>query len=274
MNRLITPQGLRISVFGFSMVRFSATTFEPGLAILILSVPLFYFTRAYQKNKLFFWLTLVMVLLTYSTASFAILALNFGLLLIENRKERKCKVNQKELRRAIVVLLAGILVVAVAMQSANIRSMADYQFSKILGYLTNGKKGKLLWTSSDRLNQLALAWDYFRSGNLMQLLFGRGTGAYAAYVSSLPREVAMTTAEEAYNIYLSTLADRGILGLLLVLFVLFEIIRLKPNSLGQKTLVWGVLVHFLCWMLMGNFWLYTCWSLLGICLCYKKETIR
>ena len=54
----------------------------------------------------------------------------------------------------------------------------------------------------------------FFNGNILQVLFGHGTGAYS-FSALHNTNLMVQTVEEAYNIYLSTLTDRGIIGLLI-----------------------------------------------------------
>ena len=261
LNQLIIPKGMHIVIGPLSIVRFSATTFEPGLAILILALPLFYFTRCYSKNKIWFFVTIILILLSYSTSSFIIVAFNFLILLFENKKWTANKVIY-----LYMCFIGLIILILIVMRTPKLYDIFAYQLNKILAFVTGGRNGSSLWTINDRLNQYSIIWRYFVSGNIINIIFGRGTGAYAKYVSELPKGVVMTTAEEGYNIYLSTLADRGVVGVALVLLVLIYIIRCwkKSDEITNRTLLWTVLVHFLCWLTMGNYWLYTCWLTIGL----------
>ena len=267
MNQLIKPvDGLRVSILGVSMIRFSASTFEPGLAFLILALPLYYFTRTYEKNKLYFWTTVCLLLTTYSTTSFAVLGLNFVLLLWEKHRWTKSFVT-----KCALVLLFVIIGAFVVFNNAGIANEFSYQINKVLGFFTGGKSGTLLWTSNDRLNQIQIITRHIFDGNLWQMIWGRGTGEYTYYIAHIKSGVAMTNAEEAYNIYLSSLSDRGLIGLSFVVFIILDALKgFRNSSLPVRSLKWVVLMHAIGWVIMGNFWLYTFWIVIGFMILYSK----
>ena len=271
MNHLIKPvDGLRVSILGVSMIRFSASTFEPGLAFLLLALPLYYFTRTYEKNKLYFWITVCLLLTTYSTTAFAVLTLNFALLLWEKHKVTKSFITNVAL--SLLLIIIGVFVV---FNNASIADKFWYQINKILGFFTGGKTGTLLWTSNDRLNQMQIITRHISDGNLWQIIWGRGTGEYTYYIARIKSGIAMTNAEEAYNVYLSSLSDRGIVGLGFVAFIILDALKgFRNSSLPIRSLKWIVLVHAIGWVIMGNFWLYTFWTAIGFMILYSKPDME
>lgn len=146
-------------------------------------------------------------------------------------------------------------------------------FDKIKSYLFVNSSQIESYSANDRTQQLAHSWEYFWNSNTFQYLAGHGTGGYSQYVSGATQLIS--DAQEAYNLYLSTLTDRGVLGLVIIIFIFIfaNKFRVKGN-LYSNTIFFGILMQAAHWMVTGNFWLYYFWFEIILLIGFNRNVYR
>lgn len=252
----------------FWMPRFIGTCSEPGYLAPILPVFLFYyFKRIFvlniQNEIKYLFLVLIMIITTFSAAVYVMSILVIIYFFLDNFR---CKKVQRLFFALAIVFIVSILFI---LQNS---ILSDYIingiFNKIIAYLTLSTN--YMQSSNDRVQQILNCIDFITKGNLVNLFIGNGTGSYSYYVA---HEVSLlSTAQEAYNIYLSTIADRGVLGLILI-FALFNVLKsfVINGNLYSQTVFLGICLQFLHWLIVGNFWLYYFWYEIVILIGYYKN---
>lgn len=252
--------------------RFIGTCSEPGYLAPILSFPLFFYLKRILNQKkrhdmLFLSMCFLMVVFTFSAAVYFMAALITTYVVIENLYTKKT-VNKM---MAYILLIFGLGIIVFIWLLINNSPLLDYVIDgiiyKIVAYLTL-VEGEYM-SSSDRIQQLGNCVFFILDGNFLQLLIGHGTGGYANF--SMATGELISSAEEAYNLYLSTLADRGLLGLgcLVMLFICLKSMIIK-GDLYSQTIFLALLSQFMHWMIVGNFWLYYFWYEVVLLVGYYK----
>jgi hypothetical protein len=190
-----------------------------------------------------------MILFTNSSAMYCIALGMIAYFLINNLKKR-CTIDF-----FIIILGLCIIVPPIFARYASVFSVTV--INKINSFL--GRGATFDWSSTDRIQHLENAWNMFCNSNLFYKTIGNGTGAYYFHSKS-QSGLLMNNVEEAYNLYLSTLTDRGILGLL-ILISLFVFLRRKTirNDMYSMSLFSGIVAQYIHWMLTGNMWVYFFW---------------
>ena len=269
----IYEQGQIVRIGGLMIRRFKGTASESGYLAPFLSITLYYFINIFfdkenkkrrDKKKLMGLICIIiMSLFTFSSAVYVIQAVTTFVALKRNGVKGKIML-VFTMVLGIVVIIAGLLFVPTI--SNFIRTdFAD----KISTYLGLNSKN-FSYSAVDRMQHIRNAWDMFIHGNLLEMLFGHGTGAYLVY--SRRSAVMVNEVEEAYNLYLSTLTDRGLLGLVL-LFLLFLFIR-KHRIRGDKnseTIYWGIFCQCIHWLITGNLWQYFFFYEIMLLIGYKRN---
>lgn len=256
--------GQFVNLAGLTLPRFAGTCSESGYLAPLFTITSYYYLKEYmsvngsKKKKhslLFLMLTLVMTLFTFSTAVYLFVGLTLSITFLKN-SQRKKAMN--------VLLIAAIFVLGLLLFIATNETVQQYLsneiFNKIAVYLSLGNKTDIFnWSAMDRSQHIENAINLFKSSNPLQILIGHGTGAYSDYASR-QTTLLVTDVNEAYNLFLSTLTDRGILGFtcLIVVFIYCKKYWIKRDIYSTALFV-GVVSQFLHWMLTGNFWLYYFW---------------
>ena len=257
----IISTGQYVNVAGIRLPRFMGTSAEAGYLAPFLVMPIYFYINSYigsmnQKKRRrrylgYLVLTYVLAVFTFSTAVYAFAVLVTILALTKNVHKRRTQ--------RILIMILIILVVLIIMISV-IPSLSDIfrqEFlNKVLAYMKKGNASN--WSAKDRSQHLRNAWNMFRESNPVQLFIGHGTGAYYAR-SKISTSLLVTDVDEAYNLFLSSLTDRGVVGFLCVILLLWFIQKKRTDSLASITIFVGVSFQYLHWMLTGNFWLYYFW---------------
>ncbi len=255
----IISAGQYLNIGPLRVPRFMGTTAEAGYLGPILVMPIYYYLSRYinrsrevsKHTKAYLIVSLFLCVVTFSVAVylFAILAIliSFANNATSNRK----------LKFIGIGIIAVIILLAVIESIPQLRDYFNVNFvNKISTYM--GSKTAYNWSANDRSQHYRAAWDMFITGNPIQWILGHGTGAYYAMAKSNARFL-VNDVNEAYNLYLSTLTDRGILGLFCIIIILVNIIKIRDKSLASRTIFIGLVFQFIHWLLTGNFWLYYFW---------------
>ena len=256
-----------VYISSFWVPRFVGTCSEPGYLAPILTFPLFfYLNRVLINNKMnefkYLITCIIMVIFTFSAAVYVFTGIIAVYFVLSNIKHKRVIVS------VLVALLFAFMFLFVIFSNPDIEDyVVNKTFGKVLAFVTLSEG--YMASSSDRIQQLISCAEYVANSNGLQLLFGHGTGAYSLYASNLGG--MLSSAEEAYNIYLSTVADRGILGLSCILVIVYTLAKMvTKNDLYSETIFVGIVSQLLHWMIVGNFWLYYFWYEVVILLGYYK----
>ena len=99
------------------------------------------------------------------------------------------------------------------------------------------------------------------------MMIGNGTGYYSK-MSKAFTKYYIDDAEEAHNLYASTLTDRGIIGIIVLVLLFYYISRIKipknknisANLMFFFTAIkFGVYVRMFHWFFTGMLWQYYFW---------------
>ena len=257
-------QGQFVNIAGLTFPRFAGTCSEAGYLAPLFTITTYYYLKKYMsvsgsKNKKhslsFLMLTLFMALFTFSTAVYMFVGATLIITFSKNSQRKKAK---------NILIIAAIFVLALILIIVTDESVQQYLnrevFNKIAVYLSFGDKTNVSnWSAMDRSQHIENAVNLFKNSNLLQIIIGHGTGAYSEYASR-QTTLLVTDVNEAYNLFLSTLTDRGVLGFacLVTVFVYCRKFWIKRDVCSTALFV-GVVSQFLHWMLTGNFWLYYFW---------------
>lgn len=258
--------------------RFMGTTAEAGYLSPLLIMPVYYFISSYLRNKNEGFIAeckksrnylIICILLTLFTFSVTVYLFVFGIVFFVSIKN----IRKKRINRMIIFLILWCSIAVIAIiGTPDWRELYINQFvNKIRVYFGNTDVSN--WSAMDRSQHLRNSWNMFVESSPLQFLFGHGTGAYSLRSTRMNGEGRLLmNAEEAYNLYLSTLTDRGLVGFLCVVMISFYCRKYVTKSIYSKTILAGIIGQFVHWMLVGNFWLYYFWYeiilLIGI---YRHE---
>ena len=259
-------------IFRGLIIRFSGPSSEPAFIVPLLSITLMY--GFLTKKRFHAILSIILILLTFS--SFGYLAIAFSVFFFFRNtanKEMMRKVKSFAVNSFAFILLLGV------MFADKISTLIAYNWTKIQAYFRVGDVTE--WSASQRTNHVKLAFNLFADSPWYRKLWGNGTGYYSKMSRAFDK-FYLDDAEEAHSLYVSTLTDRGIIGLLLILILFFVIsrIRVPKNIQGQYrpfflAIKFGVLVKIVHWMFTGMVWQYYFWVevvlLLSLSMYYNKK---
>lgn len=243
-----------------SIERFSGTASEPGYLVPILALPTYYFFTKFKNNKFYCIASFFMLILTFS--SFAYISLFILILygLKNNRKKRPLIIS--------LCILSFLIIILFFTFSNSFSNFILYYVNKGITYFNFNKNDVntiVEWSATDRNQHVSNALNLFLNGSFSQIIFGHGTGGYL-YLQTFNNSLLVTGVEEAYNLYLSTLTDRGVLGLLLLLFLFYNILRIPSKDDVSKSLKFGLIIQIIHYFFVGNLWLYFFWqNLIFLC---------
>jgi len=243
----------------FGLPRLRGTASEPAYMIPMLAFPLFIFDKSNEKgSKIYLYLTLLLMALTISSFGFAVIIIYLGLKTYEIL-DLRYKFTQNRL--FVITLFISILLTFFVYFMGKIGTqLYDYTSDKMIGFLQGEATD---FSSKARLTNYNACINRFNDGNFKVKLLGYGTGAYYKFIQGDVKGV-LEEASEAHNLYLSTLHDRGILGLalLVLIFILIFSIQSLPNTNDTvyQAIRFGILIQFIHWFLTGNVWLYYFWA--------------
>lgn len=260
-------------VFRGLIIRFAGPSSEPGFIVPLVSITLMY--GLITKNRFQTILSIILILLTFS--SFGYLAIAFSVFFFFRNMASKEMI--RKLKTFVVNSFAFVLLLGVAFAD-KINTLIAYNWVKIQAYFRVGDVTE--WSASQRTNHIKLAFNLFADSPWYRKLLGNGTGYYSK-MSTAFDEFYLDDAEEAHSLYVSTLTDRGIIGLLLILTLFFVISRIRtPKNIQDQyrplflSIKFGVLVKIVHWMFTGMLWQYYFWVevvlLLSISMYYNRKT--
>lgn len=266
MNHVSSIWDFQTANYGqLELPRFAGTSSEAGFLGPGLAVPLFYFISNYKKELKWLVCCLVLLLVTFSTSNYFIIIITLATILYKKNKRNFFKL-------VLEFLVSFSLIVGIVMlffRDSILSMVIISNFEKFIGYITLGSYGTLDWSASDRTEHLGAALQMFFNGNILQVLFGHGTGAYS-FSALHNTNLMVQTVEEAYNIYLSTLTDRGIIGLLIFILIFYNIYKLKTNNPFSDALWFGLAIQLVHFIIVGNLWVYYVWQEVLFLIGYEK----
>lgn len=268
------PSNIAI-IAGRPVLRFKGFCSESGYALPFLIIPLYYYfnrfvdkeDNAWKKPLPYLGVLLFLSAMTFSTAIYAMILLTIPVVAWRRRRDGRVA---RLLWAALTVCIAVGLVTLAVPALRNFFYIAVIE--KILAFASQGKNAAFYnYSALDRSQHIANALNFFRTGTVMEKLFGHGTGAYYYYSSGM-QDVLMTSANEAYNLYLSTLTDRGLLGLVLLLALFYTVRALRvKGDIVSEALYWGFFAQLLHWFLNGMLWLSYFWYIIVFLMGYKRN---
>ena len=255
------------------LIRLKGTASEPGYLPVVVAPALYYFRNNIDK-KIYYYLGMLILFFTFS--SFAYVIIGFELILYIKSTLYK-KINIKKI---IICLISLSIVIGVvyglntSLKDTNIKNIIEFNTKKITGFISNNEVD---YSSQSRSQQIKLALQKFNDFSTLNKLLGKGTGAYSLYMKTVGNNMVLEQADEAHNLYVSTLYDRGILGefILIILIVLILTLSSKnKKTMLTKCMKYSIFIQILHWTLTGNLWLYYFWIAVGILLSSDIYSIK
>lgn len=263
-----------ITIAGHAFHRLKGTCSEPGYMAALLPMLLYYFLVRYieeQNTKkenvkygIYILILFVISLFSFSSAVYGIEIIVVCYVLITSRPSV----------RKILLILFGVAVLLVALvvmlsSSSLFQALYDNVINKVSYYLNRKRDVTFSFSAADRSQHIEFAKEIISQNSFFELIFGRGTGGYY-YESLLQTDFYQNNVSEAYNIYLSSLTDRGILGLAGVVAIFICCKKMVCKDVYSKALFCGIVAQGIHWILIGNFWLYYFWYEILFLIGYKR----
>lgn len=266
MNHAMSIWDIQTAGYGqVEIPRYSGSSSEAGYLGPLLAIPLYYFFYNYKRDLKWLVACALLLLVSVSTSNYFIMVLTaFAILYKKNRKNFF-----KILLFGIVGLVLCVTITIFFFKDTLFGVVLLSNFDKLLGYISFGSYGTVDWSASDRLEHLAAATAFFADGNFLDVIFGRGTGAYSFFAMH-NTNLLVQNVEEAYNIYLSTLTDRGIVGLIIFIMIYYNLYKMKSDNLISDALWFGLAIQLVHYMIVGNMWLYYVWQEVLFLIGYEK----
>ncbi len=244
-----------MNLFGVSIPRFFGTASESGYMGPFLMMPLYYYFYNFlekRKNGRELIILAVMILMTFSAIAYflAIFACFIAL-----RKSGKIG---KKVFVWIVILIVGIFGTLFYFTNDIFNTFLNTYFLNKVNAFIGGNSRAFDYSGTDRNLHIQNCINLFNKQSIINKIFGAGTGAYAHL--SISNTSLYSAAEEAYNLYLSTLLDRGMLGVvvLILIGVCISKFHLKGDYVSTSIYV-GIISQYIHWMITGNMWLCYFW---------------
>lgn len=257
-----------MDIFGIRIPRYFGTASEAGYLGPFLMMPLYYFFASFIKERKYgnyLVLTFVIILLTFSPIVYAMTGLTC-LYALKTIGQSKTWIR--------TLFIFGIIIVTAIVLYYSIPAFANFIDHTFLNKIKTilGIEGYWDFSGSDRTMHYDNCISQIKDQSFMQRLFGIGTGGYSFSVQD--NSDMLLTANEAYNIYLSTLLDRGLVGtaVLFAVGVIISKFHIKGNVISNSIYI-GIISQYIHWMITGNMWLCYFWIevmyLIGV---YRKHS--
>lgn len=247
----ILASGQVINFSGLTIPRFLGTSSEPGYLAAFLPMLLYYFLNANIKHRSFYTgVTCLMIIFTFSAAVYIATAVVLFMFMVDTGLKKKHLLS-------IISTISGALFIYFF--NGKVKSLVNRMVIEKVVSMISGNKFD--YSATERNLHIRNALRVFKSSSLIQKIFGRGTGGYLYNTLHFGSGLYSYDVEEAYNLYLSTVVDRGIIGLILI-FMLFAFLRkrvLKQDFISKSIFI-GILLQFGHWMITGNLWQYYFWT--------------
>lgn len=268
MNHMTSIWEIQTASYGgVELPRYSGTASEAGYLGPLLAMPLYYFIAIHKSKINKYLLVLCVTLLIVSLSSFNYLVIILGFVVFNYQKNKI-----KTLLWIIMLCILGaasLSIIITVLNNTVIGSLVETNINKMLGYVTFGTLGEMDWSANDRNDHLINAYRFFCSGNIFEILFGHGTGAYS-YTAAHHSMVLVDNVEEAYNLYLSTLTDRGVCGLMIYASIYYYIFKIKTKNVISNSIWFAICIQLIHYMLVGNMWLYYVWQEVVFLIGYER----
>ncbi len=265
----IIQSGQYIMIGPIKIVRFMGTASEAGYLISIILPPFYYYinkfiVEKFKDNKkciINIAILSICILFTNSSAIYLIAACIVLFSILGHLDKSKT--------RYFILFLCLLFFVSSPMLIKYGEVFNSTVVNKFNSFL--GRTAEFDWSSTDRRLHYNSAWNMFCKSGWIDQLFGNGTGAY--YQHQYTDSSLLTNGvEEAYNLYLSTLTDRGVIGLIILISVIVFLYKNTiKKDLYSTTLFSGVVVQCIHWMLTGNMWLYFFWINIILLISYRRN---
>ncbi|WP_026523796.1 O-antigen ligase family protein [Butyrivibrio sp. MB2005] len=268
-----------IEIARYALPRLKGTCSEPGYLAPLMAMLLYYFISVYfkisvnkrERKKAIIYIVIILVisLFSFSSAVYGMDTLALILVLCQKNPFIRKYV-------AILIGIVGVVILAfIIYGNESLRvAFVDNVYNKIVSFLSRNKNLDFNYSAVDRAQHLDHAIEMLYKNSPIQYVIGRGTGAYYYSVQS---EIGFlqNNVSEANNIYLSTLTDRGLLGLLCIVFVFIIAIKKRiKHDIISETLYIGIMAQGIHWIIVGNFWLYYFWVEILLLIGYKRFVIN
>lgn len=247
----ILASGQVINFLGVTIPRFLGTSSEPGYLAAFLPMLLYYFLKANIKHRSFYIVvTSLMIVSTFSTAVYIATVVIFFAFTAETGLKKKYL-----LGIALAILGMGLI----CLFNHNVQTLINRMIVEKVVSMISGNKFD--YSATERNLHIKNAIRVFESSSAVQKIFGRGTGGYLYDTLHFGVGLYSYDVEEAYNLYLSTLVDRGIIGLILTI-ALFVFLRdrVVRKDIFSVSIFIGILLQFFHWVITGNLWQYYFWT--------------
>jgi len=256
MNQLTSIWDIQTASYGtIDIPRYPGTCSESGYLGPLLAMPLYYFLSKFKENKIWLIVCLILLIVSVSTSNFFIIFLTFMFYAYERNRGTFFKM----LVSMLAVLVLFVIIIQFLPHNSFAYTVINSNFNKFIAYISLGKYGKLDWSASDRVEHLSSAINMFLRGNFFEVLLGHGTGAYSFYAMH-NTHLSVQNVEEAYNLYLSTLTDRGIIGFIIFIAIFYNVYKVKTNNPISNAIWFGIVIQLIHYMIVGNMWLYYVWQ--------------
>ena len=244
------------TIFSDFIIRFAGQSSEPAYIIPLLSIPLMY---GYHTRKIkYSAISIVLMLLPFSSFGYVVILMSILYIFFVIRDVQI----KRKVRLFLVYSLSGGVLVALIF-AKKLETIILYNWSKFQAYF--GVKGVNEWSADQRSGHIDLATTLYDTSSWWQKIIGSGTGYY-----SLMRKnfilYYLDDAEEAHNLYISSLTDRGVLGVIVVGLLFYAIVKIKiPKEINGAAksffmaIRFGILVRIFHWFFTGMLWQYYFW---------------
>lgn len=270
IGKILFDLGQYVNFRGLFIPRFVGVCSEPGYLAPIIVMPIYFFLNTYltkagkeKRESIRYMICLVIVaIFTFSSAVYAFVAFVFLFCIFKNSSNKKAQ------KKVYVISLFIFVLLFCLWQSITVREFVIVNmFDKIKAFFYQNDSSSS-WSANDRIQHLQNSWHFFTQSNILQILIGHGTGAYSKYASN--SNVLVQDVEDAYNIYLSTLCDRGIIGLILIIALVFIVSKFRHKTICSETIYCGIVMQLLHWVITGNFWVYYFWYEIMFLMAYSR----
>lgn len=244
------------SIFKDFIIKFSGQASEPAYIVPLLSISLMY--GLFKKKFNYSIISAFFILMTFSSFGYAVIlfAIFFFFMKVEDNRIRK-KVENFLIKMFSIFTIIGLIFFNKTID------VLEHNLIKFQAFFGFGNAVE--WSANQRTGHSMLALKLFSDSKWYQMIFGSGTGYYDI-MSKQFKGYYLDDAEEAHNLYLSTLLDRGIIGLLFIISIFYLISKIRiPNTENNDfeyffmALKFGVYVRIFHWIFTGMFWQYYFW---------------
>lgn len=235
-----------------SLYRLAGTASEPGYIVPLLAIPLYYFLQV-NREGVWLALTLILIILTFSTYGYLVLVIAlFSFLFIQ----------QKSSMLLIRLLKISVpLIIVLIIFSDSLIPLINNFIGKILVFFGYGEMN---WSAMQRRGNMILALELFLNSDIMSKFLGSGTGFFAYYIRSF--FTGYEVANEAHSYYIATLLERGVIGILLLFLLFYSLKKFKHITYFSNKFQniysafrFGILIRLLQWFTTGNIFQYYFW---------------